>query len=95
VTRLSQEVNPGAATIYVEAGLDWTAGDRIGLAPTAMVHNDSDYAIITNYDSATGQVDLDRTLTAYHYGAAASTASLYNGIDVRGEVFLLSRNIRI
>jgi hypothetical protein len=37
---------------------------------------------------------LDRKLSAYHYGASASTASKYK-LDIRGEVALLSRNVRI
>lgn len=72
------------------------AGDKIGLAPTGMKYNDSDYAIINSYDSATGEVTLDRSLTAYHYGASTSSASTYSGvIDIRGEVFMLSRNVKI
>lgn len=94
MSRLTQTANIGDSSIYVETGLDWVAGDRIGLAPTAMVFNDTDYAVITTYDSTTGIVNLDRALSAYHYGAATSTKSAY-GVDMRGEVLLLSRNILI
>jgi hypothetical protein len=34
-------------------------------------------------------------LNYYHYGRAESTGSLYNGLDIRGEVVLLTRNVRI
>ena len=34
-------------------------------------------------------------LNYYHYGAPDSTASKYSGIDIRGEVLLLTRNILI
>jgi len=34
-------------------------------------------------------------LKYYHFGAAASTASKYQGLDMRGEVVLLTRNIVI
>lgn len=45
---------------------------------------------------ASGIAQLDRPLTYYHYGAANSTASYYGGIvDIRGEVMLLSRNVKI
>lgn len=60
-----------------------------------MRFNDTDYAKITSYDSATGVVVLDRPLTAYHYGAAASTAANYNGVDMRGEVYMFTRNVLI
>lgn len=35
------------------------------------------------------------TLSHYHWGASTSTASKYNGVDIRGEVILLTRNIQI
>lgn len=61
-----------------------------------MKYKESDYAIISSYDSATGEVTLDRSLNNYHYGASTSSASTYSGIiDIRGEVFMLSRNVKI
>jgi len=38
---------------------------------------------------------LRDTIKYYHYGAAESTAANFGGVDLRGEVVLLSRNIRI
>lgn len=54
LTRLTKTCFPQDQTIFVEAGLDWKAGDKIGLAPTSATYNDSDNAIITSYDSTTG-----------------------------------------
>lgn len=79
----------------VGPGLDWTAGDKIGLAPTAMYFNENDYAVIVSYDPVTGVIMLDRPLNNYHYGDAASTGSSFSGVDMRGEVVLLTRNIKI
>jgi len=31
----------------------------------------------------------------YHYGEYESTASRYDGIDIRAEVILLSRNVKV
>lgn len=94
--RLRQEAYPNESTIFVDKDLDWVAGDKIGIAPTGMKYNESEYAIISSYDRATGELVLDRALAAYHYGASNSTASIYGGIvDIRAEVFLLSRNIKI
>ena len=56
---------------------------------------ESDFAIIESYDPLSGIIQLDRTLDYYHYGTAESTASKYSGVDIRGEVVLLSRNIKI
>jgi hypothetical protein len=81
--------------IYVDTDLDWEAGDKLGIAPTGMRHNHTDYAVISSYDSSTGKVLLDRELSYYHYGASESTELLYSGVDIRGEVLLLNRNVKI
>jgi hypothetical protein len=60
-----------------------------------MKHKESDYAIISAYDSTTGLITLDRPLNYYHFGASLSTATKYSGVDIRGEVVLLTRNIKI
>ena len=54
-----------------------------------------DYAVIKTYDNTTGWTYLDRLLDHYHWGAPQSTGSYYQGIDMRGEVVLLTRNIKI
>jgi len=79
----------------VEAGLGWKVNETIALAPTAMRWNDSESAIIESYDNDTGALVVKTALKAYHYGAATSTAANYNGVDMRGEVYLLSRNVKI
>lgn len=38
---------------------------------------------------------LTKALTYYHFGAAATTGTNYQGLDMRGEVVLLTRNIKI
>jgi len=63
--------------------------------PTGTDYFQSDYAIITSYDNSTGDIVLDRALSYNHFGAPKSTGSKYNGVDIRGEVVLLSRNVRI
>ena len=37
----------------------------------------------------TGELDF------YHFGRAQSTGDLYSGVDIRGEVVLLTRNVKI
>jgi hypothetical protein len=56
---------------------------------------EQDYAEILFYDNSTGLVYLDRSLSQYHWGSLVSTAADYSGVDMRGEVMLLSRNIKI
>lgn len=79
--------------MLVDAGLSWQKGDKLGFAPTSFKPAETDYAIIDTYDNATGVTKLDRKLSFYHFGAADSTATLYSGVDIRGEVYMMSRNI--
>jgi hypothetical protein len=95
MTRLHMEANKGDTEIYVESGLDLVDGDRIVLTATGFKFDVGEDFIISNYDSATGLVTLVGTVKYNHWGALESTATKYNGIDIRGEVLILSRNIKI
>lgn len=53
-------------------------------------HND--YVVIDTYDSATGVVTIAKGLEFYHYGHF-DVGDV--GVDMRGEVILLSRNVRV
>jgi len=50
---------------------------------------------VQSYNNITGLVTINSTLKHYHWGTNMSTASKYNGVDIRGEVVLLNRNIQI
>jgi len=39
------------------------------------------------------KITLTEPLKYYHFGTGKSTGNDYNGVDMRGEVILLSRNI--
>jgi len=95
MTRLLRPANRGDTQILVEAGLDYTAGDRLALLPTSYIADAQDDTVVSNYDATTGLVTLNTPLNYYHWGANSSTAPDYNGVDMRGEVLLLSSNIRI
>ena len=95
MSRLQAEVFKGATSVTVDPGLDWVSGDRLGFAPTATQNNHYEEAIIASYDAKTGIVTLTAPLLYYHFGAAASTGANYQGLDMRGEVILLTRNIAI
>jgi hypothetical protein len=60
-----------------------------------MIWYERDWVKIKSYDNATGIITLQTPLNNYHWGAPVSTASQYSGIDMRGEVSLLTRNIKI
>lgn len=94
-TRLLQTVEKGETSILIEKGLGWKAGEEVGLAPTTIRYFESDQLIIKSYDGETGILEFTSPLKYYHWGAPESTADRYNGVDMRGEVMLLSRNIKI
>lgn len=96
MSRLIESAYPGATTIKVETGLDWKVGDELALPSSTLRPNDTDDNIrVVSYVSSTGVVTLDKPLKAYHYGGPATVPSNYNGVDIRNEVYLLTRNIKI
>jgi len=86
---------PKDTIIYVEKGLNWLPDDEIAMPSTTMKWFEKDLAKIKTYDNATGEVTLVEPLNNYHWGAPESTASTHSGIDMRGEVMLLTRNVKI
>lgn len=94
-TRLLKTVMPNDMNITVEPGLDWKANDTIALPSTTMNWFEMDTADITSYNNVTGVATLNKKLSYYHWGAPTSTGPQYNGVDMRGEVMLLTRNIKI
>lgn len=95
-SRLREAVDPTKNTALVAPGLDWKEGDELYFAPTTMQEEQSDYLTIVSYDTATGTLELDDFFSHYHWGQDnAPTPEEFGGIDMRGEVILLSRNIKI
>jgi len=98
-TRLHSEVYPNQELFFVAPNLDWKKGDEIAL--TASNRNIVSYetATILDYLPGNGQVTLTEKLKHYHFGSDQSTAEQYKcgevGVDIRGEVLLLSRDITI
>lgn len=95
MTRLRADVFSGDNSATVYPGLDWVAGDQVALLCTATQWTHTDYMTISSYDSQTGVIVFNDNLKFYHYGALKSTADDYSGVDMRGEVVLLTRNVRV
>lgn len=95
MSRLKETVYTSDTEILVDVGLDWTGGDRIALMPTTIHPMHVDYRTIDTYDPLTGIVTLTEALDYYHWGKSYSTGSAYEGVDMRCEVVLLTRNVRI
>jgi len=94
LTRLQAPAKKGDSEAWVETGLDLVPGDRLAFAATSFDALASDQAIVASYDNNTGLITLNDTLNHYHWGDADSTVSQY-GSDIRGEVLVLTRNVRI
>jgi len=94
MTRLRSPVFVGYTKTLVEQNLDWVAGDMVYFAPTNHQPYHHEYLEIETYVPNTGLLELTTAFSYYHFGGD-STADQYNGIDVRGEVIMLSRNIKI
>jgi hypothetical protein len=94
-SRLLKTSLAGDQTIYVEPGLNWLPGDQIALPSTTMIWFEKDFVKIKTYDNSNGEITLEEPLNHYHWGAPVSTAAKYNGVDMRGEVQLLTRNVKI
>lgn len=94
MSRLRAVAYKGDREIRVYPNLDWKSGDKIALLPTAVQWLHMDYNEIESYDSTTGIVTLKNSLSHYHWGQSASTEYSYAGVDMRGEVVMLSRNVR-
>jgi hypothetical protein len=92
---LLTSVEPGQSELLVEKSLKWNKGDKLGFPATNMRHRQYDYAVIDSYDPLTGVLKLEKALLHYHYGALNSTASEFSGVEMRGQVYLISRNILI
>lgn len=95
MTRLLKPALRGNTHIVVEPGYDWVPGDWIALLPTSYDNLAGDDVILTAYDNETGVANFSTPLSYYHWGEAISTARDFHGVDMRGEVITLSRNIRI
>jgi cell migration-inducing and hyaluronan-binding protein len=86
-TKLAATAEKGSRQITVLDAADWRAGDQIVLASTDFNPRQAEVRNVTAVKGNT--LTLDRPLAYMHYGKVTY------GVDERGEVGLLSRNIRI
>jgi len=93
MSRLLKTAVKGETQIQVDKTVDWKVGDQIYIAPSTVQMDYSEYRKIAAITD--GLITLSSPLAYYHYGKTDSTASMYNGIDIRTEVFLLTRNIQV
>ena len=97
MTRLHLPALKGATSFNVDKDLDIVPGDRLALLTTAYANYASDDVIVETYNATSGVVTVhqNHTLNYYHWGAQKSTGDKFGGVDMRGEVIMLTRNIKI
>jgi len=86
-TKLARTAQAGSAEIAVLDASGWRAGDEIVLASTDFDPRQAEKRTIAAIDG--NVITLDRALDYMHFG------EITFGVDERGEVGLLTRNIRI
>src|SRR5687767_512622 len=86
-SKLSATANAGATSIQVLDARGWKVGDEIVLASTDFDPRQAERRTITSIRGNT--ITLDRKLDFMHFG------KITFGVDERGEVGLLTRNIKI
>jgi hypothetical protein len=86
-TKLSKTAAAGAVSIEVLNASQWKAGDEIVLASTDFDPRQAERRTITAVRG--NRITLDKPLDYMHFG------EITFGVDERGEVGLLTRNIRI
>ena len=76
---------------------NWKVGDEIGIAPTGLAYNSAEQRTIATIDTTSGNTVITFTtaLVYTHYGSSDSSQYEIHNVDTRGEVILLSRNIKI
>src|SRR5580700_5691016 len=86
-TKLSSTANAGATSIQVLNAADWRVGDEIVLASTDYDPRQAERRTISAISGNT--ITLDRKLDYMHFG------KITFDVDERGEVGLLTRNIKL
>lgn len=110
MVRLAEAVSAGKSSIKVDVSsttlyktgdgtLDLVKGDVIALAATGFEYNTGEKftveSMTLNTEKTIATIKFSGTTEFYHYGRATSTGDLYNGVDMRGEVLVFSRNVKI
>lgn len=93
-TRLRESALKGTSTIKLTSDTDWAVGDDIVIASSSMDPNEVEYAKIKTKTDARA-FELTTALLYDHYGSANSISTQYGTLDMRTEVGVLTRNIKI
>ncbi len=101
-SQLTATVERGDTVLTLDEATGWEVGDRIALAPTSFRPTEVEEFTIEEVRDDGREIVLDDFVRRTHYGEMQSWNNGLDGaayrsweVDMRGEVALLSRNVRI
>lgn len=92
--RLLLPVYAGDDECYLEPGLDIVEGDYLYFGPTALQHDHGEYLTVLTHNQDTGHTTFTTEFEYYHFGDY-DTEDNFSGLDMRGEVAILTQNVVI
>ena len=92
-TILDQTANAGDYTIHLQESVNWKPTEKVVVATTSYVLEESEVMEISSVSASGTEITFTTPLQYQHYAATETYGS--STIDIRGEVGLLTRNIRI
>ncbi|CAK8682970.1 unnamed protein product [Clavelina lepadiformis] len=92
-TRLAQTVTAGTKQIIVQDVVDWVAGEEIVITTTGYDSQETEKHVIAAVATDGVTITLENTLAHRHMGETYTVGQ--HSYDMRAEVGLLSRNIKI
>ena len=97
-TQLDGSVDPGATTMTLEDASGWAIGDKIAISSTDFDPDQAEEVTVTGVSPDGKTISFDPPLEYMHYGSADEYDDPDGDshvLDMRAEVALLSRNIKI
>lgn len=94
-TKLAASVSSNATSITLIESVDWRVGDQIMIAPSGPNFHEDEMRTISNISNGNKTIHFSQPLSYSHLGVQRSYNSGAWVAELRAEVGLLSRNIKI
>jgi len=92
-TSLEYTINPYASSFTVQVATDWKVGESVVVASTSYDHTDAEERVITAVSGGGKEFTVSKPFLKKHYAATETYGS--QTIEMRAEVGLLTRNVRV
>ncbi|KAG1658049.1 hypothetical protein FOA52_004208 [Chlamydomonas sp. UWO 241] len=99
-TRLAATASPGDTSLVLDGQVNWVVGDLIAVASSSFDGSETDEAVVTSVTIGTSSstLTLDRPLNFTHLGVRVTGIpgdDRGHVLDMRAEVAVLSRNVKL